>query len=107
METNKYYVQIGWKGNPPVKVDSETGELKHIVDDGDVGIDIGTSIIAISSKTEVKILELSNKVQNIEYEKRKLFRKMDRSRRTTNLDYYNEDGTIERQGNKNLSNIAI
>lgn len=52
----KFYVHIVWKGNPPVKVDTETGELKHMV--GDVGIDIGISTVAISSKTEVKILEL-------------------------------------------------
>lgn len=99
----KFYVQIVWKGNPPVKVDTETGELKHMVGDGDVGIDIGISTVAISSKTEVKILELANKVQNIEHEKCKLLRKMDRSRRTTNPDHYNEDGTIKRQGNKKVT----
>src|SRR5574344_949033 len=28
---NKYYVQIVFKGNPPVKVNTETGEIKHII----------------------------------------------------------------------------
>ena len=74
----KYYVQIVFKGNPPVKVDTETGEIKHYIGNGDVGIDIGTSTIAISSQSDIKILELADRVQNIENQKQKLLRKMDR-----------------------------
>lgn len=96
----KYYVQIVFKGNPPVKVNAETEEIKHCIGTGDVGLDIGTSSIAISSQTDVKILELADKVQNIENQKRRLLRKMDRSRRATNQDNYNEDGTVKKQGNK-------
>lgn len=98
----KYYVQIVFKGNPPIKVDNETGEVKHYLGEGDVGIDIGTSTIAYSSATDVKILELADKVQNIENQKRRLLRKMDRSRRSTNPDNYNEDGTIKKQGNRKM-----
>lgn len=98
----KYYVQIVFKGTPPIKVDNETGEVKHYIGEGDVGIDIGTSTIAYSSATDVKILELANKVQDIEDEKRRLLRKMDRSRRVTNPNNYNEDGTIKKQGNKKM-----
>ena len=98
----KYYVQIVLKGNPPVKVDTDTGERKHEIGKGDVGIDIGTRTIAISSKSDVKILELADKVQNIENQKQKLLRTMDRSRRVTNPDNYNEDGTIKKQGNKKV-----
>lgn len=100
---NKYYVQIVFKGTPPIKVDNETGEVKHYIGEGDVGIDIGTSTIAYSSSTDVKILELADKVQNIENEKRRLLRKMDRSRRATNLDNFNKDGTIKKQGNKKVT----
>lgn len=99
----KYYVQIIFKGTPPVKINTETGEVKHSLGEGDVGIDIGTSTIAYSSSHDVKILELADKVQNIESQKRKLLRKMDRSRRATNPDNYNEDGTIKKQGNKKVS----
>lgn len=99
---NKYYVQIVFKGTPPIKVDNETGEVKHYIGEGDVGIDIGTSTIAYSSSTDVKILELADKVQNIEDEKRRLLRKMGRSRRATNPDNYNEDGTIKKQGKKRV-----
>lgn len=98
----KYYVQIVFKGNPPIKVDNETGEVKHYIGEGDVGIDIGTSTIAYSSATDVKILELADKVQDIEDEKRRLLRKMDRSRRVTNPNNYNEDGTVQKQGNKKM-----
>lgn len=96
----KYYVQIIFKGNPPVKINKETGEIKHSIGQGDVGIDIGTSIIAYSSSTDVKILELADRVQNIEDRKRRLLRRMDRSRRAMNPDNYNEDGTIKKQSNK-------
>lgn len=99
----KYYVQIVFKGNPPIKVDNETGEVKHYIGEGDVGIDIGTSTIAYSSTTDVKILELADEVQNIENQKRRLLRKIDRSRRATNTDNYNEDGTVKKQGNERLT----
>jgi hypothetical protein len=95
-------VQIVFKGNPPIKVDNETGEIKHHIGQGTVGLDIGTSTIAVASQSDIKILELADKVQNIENKKQKLLRKMDRSRRATNPDNYYEDGTIKKQGNKKI-----
>ena len=88
----KFYVQVVFKGNPPVKVDTKTGEIKHCIGNGDVGLDIGTRTIAISSQSDVKILELADRVQNIENQKQKILRKMDRSRRAT----------IKKQGNKKV-----
>lgn len=98
----KYYVQIVFKGNPPVEINTATGKIKHCLGQGDVGIDIGTSTVAYSSSTDVKILELADRVQNIDNKKRRLLRKMDRSRRATNPDNYNEDGTIKKQGSKKV-----
>lgn len=98
----KFYVQVVFKGSPPVKVDIETGEIKHCIGDGDVGLDIGTRSIAISSQSDVKILELADRVQSIEDQKKKILRRMDRSRRATNPDNYNKDGTIKKQGNKKV-----
>lgn len=98
----KYFAQIIFEGIPPIKVNKETGEIKYCIGHGDVGLDIGTSTIAISSETDVKILELADRVQNIENEKRRLLRKMDRGRRATNPDNYNGDGTIKKQGNKKV-----
>lgn len=99
---NHYYVQVVFKGNPPVKIDTLTGEIKHSIGNGDVGIDIGTSTIAIASDTDVKILELADKVQNIENEKHRIMRKLDRSKRAMNPQNYNQDGTIRKQGNKKV-----
>lgn len=101
---NKYklYVQVVFKGIPPIKFNKETGEIKHSLGSGDVGLDIGTSTIAVSSKTDVKLLILADKVQNIEDEKRRLLRKMDRSMRSTNPENYNENGTIKKHGNKKV-----
>ena len=96
----KFYVQVVFKGKPPIKTDVNTGEVKHHIGNGDVGLDIGTKTIAISSQSDVKILELADKVQNIENQKRQLLQKMDRSRRAANPNNYNEDGTIKKQGSK-------
>lgn len=96
----KFYIQVIFKGTPPTKFNQETGAIKHSLGDGDVGLDIGTSTIAISSKTDVKLFILADKVQNIEVEKRWLLRKMDRSRRATNPKNYNENGTIKKQRNQ-------
>lgn len=98
----KFYIQVVFKGTPPTKFNKGTGEIKHSLGEGDVGLDIGTSTIAISSNTDVKLLILADKVQNIEDEERCLLRKMDRSRRATNHNNYNEDGTIKKQGNKKI-----
>jgi Ni/Co efflux regulator RcnB len=97
----KFYIQIVFKGVPPLKI-TKDGEIKRYMGEGDVGLDIGTQTIAISSKNDVKIYELADRVQNIEDEKLKLLRKLDRSRRKSNPENYNEDGTIKKQGNKKV-----
>jgi hypothetical protein len=94
-----YYVQLVLDGVPPLKYDKETGEVKHYINEGKVGLDIGPQTIGISNRNEVKLLELAPEINNIEKEKRILQRKMDRSRRSMNPNKYNEDGTIKK-GNK-------
>ena len=98
----KFYVQIVFKGAVPNKIDAKTGVIKHYIGSGVVGLDIGTQTVAISSKTDVKIYELADKAQNIENEKRRILRKMDRSRRAMNPNNFNSDGTIKKQGNKKV-----
>lgn len=92
----KYCVQLMIEGIPPMKFDTNTGEIKHTIGLGSVGIDIGTKTIAYSSESEVKLLELCPEVDNIEHKKLILQRKLDRQRRSNNPDNYNEDGTIKR-----------
>ena len=91
----KFYVQLIMEGIPPTKVNKD-GEINRTLGQGNVGIDIGTRTIAYSSKYEVGLLELCPKVENIENEKNKLQRKLDRQRRANNPNNYNEDGTIKR-----------
>jgi len=91
-----WYVQLMLEGKPSVKCDGQTGELRHPIGNGAVGIDIGPQTIAYASKTEVGLQELANQVKNIEHEKRIIQRKLDRSRRATNPDNYALDGTIKK-----------
>lgn len=91
----KYYLQIVFKGVPPMKINKD-GEVKRHIGNGTVGLDIGTQTIAIVSNVDVKLLELADRVNNIEKEKRRILRYMDRSRRANNPDNFNEDGTIKK-----------
>lgn len=91
----KYYLQIVFKGIPPMKINKD-GEVKRHIGNGTVGLDIGTQTIAIVSNVDVKLLELADRVNNIEKEKRRILRYMDRSRRANNPDNFNEDGTIKK-----------
>jgi len=92
----KYYIQLVLEGVPPIKYNKETGEVKHSLGKGNVGIDIGTKTIAISSKKEVKLLELCPEVENIEHKKMIILRKLDRQRRANNPNNYNENGTVKK-----------
>ena len=92
----KYYLQIVFKGLRPAKRRKSDGSFIQKLGKGDVGIDIGTSTVAYSSETEVKLLELADKAQGYERERLLLQRKLDRSRRATNPNNYNEDGTCKK-----------
>ena len=91
----KFYIQLVMEGLPPIKVTND-GEIKRSIGTGNVGIDIGTRTIAFSSQYDVKLLELCPEVENIQKEKNKLQRKLDRQRRSNNPNNYNEDGAIKR-----------
>jgi hypothetical protein len=88
-----YYIQLIMEGIPPTKV-TKQGEIKGKTGIGNVGIDIGTQTIAYSSQYDVKLLELASNINKIDREIKLLQRKMDRSKRATNPDKYNENGTI-------------
>lgn len=85
---NKYYVQLTIEGTKPNK--------GRILGKGNVGIDLGRSTVAVASKDSVFIDKLAQKIENIEYELAVIERAMDRSRRKSNPQNYNEDGTVKR-----------
>ena len=95
----KYYAQLVLEGYPPVKCDSN-GVMKHPVNQGRIGLDIGTQTLAISGKDicDLRVLAPSARAQarGLTNEIARTQRAMDRSRRVTNPKYYNSDGTIKR-----------
>ena len=84
----RWFAQLIFKGCPPNK-NRQYGDSSKTQ-----GIDIGTSTIAIVSNDEAKLMELAPNCKENERMIRILSRKMERSRRTTNPNNYNKDGTI-------------
>jgi len=83
----RYFLQIVFEGTP---------ETNFQLGKGEVGLDIGTSTVAISSDDEVKLLKLSE----TEQEARKiriLQRSLERKRRMANPDNYDENGKIKKK----------
>lgn len=87
----KYYIQITLKGHVPDKFDKQTGELKRQLGKGNVGLYFTSTSLTVSTENGVKTYPLE--IKNNEDEKTELLQKMDASRRATNPDNYNEDGT--------------
>lgn len=93
---DRWYAQLALEGKPVIKRHPVSGEPTHPVGRGAVGLDIGPQTLAYAANDKCDLVELADQVQNIEQEKRRLQRKMDRSRRATNPDNYHKDGTIKR-----------
>lgn len=95
----KYYAQFILEGYPPTKCDGN-GVMKHPVNQGRIGLDIGTQTLAISGKDicDLRVLAPSARAQarGLTNEIARTQRATDRSRRVTNPKYYNSDGTIKR-----------
>lgn len=89
---NRYFVQFALEGFPPKKRNQNYSDDEN----ARVGLDIGTSTLAIASENEVKLLELAEGLSVDEREKRVLQRKLDRQRRANNPNKYNDDGTINK-----------
>lgn len=87
----KYYIQITLKGHVPDKFDKQTGELKRQLGKGNVGLYFTSTSLTVSTEKGVKTYPLE--IKNHEDKKTELLQKMDASRRATNPDNYNEDGT--------------
>lgn len=91
-----WYAQLSLEGKPAIKRDPESGKRRHSIGRGAVGLDIGPQTLAYSACGAADLVELADQVQNIEQMKRRLQRKLDRSRRATNPDNYADNGTIRR-----------
>ena len=94
----RVYVHITVEGRAKPKYD-RFGNPKHKLGKGVVGCDIGTQTIAYTSDTEVGLKNLAERGSSISTNERKerlIYRAMDRSRRATNPQNYNPDGTIKK-----------
>ena len=94
----RVYVHLTIEGKTKLKYDKH-GNPRHKYGKGVIGADIGTQTVAYTSDTEVGLKNLSergNSIQTSERKERLLHRAMDRSRRATNPQNYNDDGTVKK-----------
>ena len=84
----KYYLEINLQGTPPHKVIKPKSNK--------VGIDIGTSTIAVCSKEGIIFKELNDGIEKIDKEIAILNRKADKLRRINNPNNFNPNGTIKK-----------
>ena len=94
----KIYLHLTIEGKAKPKYDRH-GNLRHKHGKGVIGADIGTQTVAYTSNTEVGLKNLSERGKSIQISERKerrLYRAMDRSRRATNPQNYNNDGTVKK-----------
>ena len=86
---NRFYAQLVCEGRPYQKLKNKIGE-------GDVGLDLGPSTIAVIGLLEAFLEQFCNELNEIWKEIRLQQRHLDRQRRANNPGNYNPDGTIKR-----------
>ena len=94
----RLYLHLTIEGKAKPKYDKH-GNPRHKYGNGMIGADIGTQTVAYTSDAEVGLKNLSergNSIQASEKKERLLYRAMDRSRKATNPQNYNDDGTIKK-----------
>ena len=92
----KYYVQLCLDGEPAIKFNKETGELKHSIKDGKVGVYITTKNVTVATPERIINYSLSEGCPDYSDRITELQRYMDNSRRATNPENFNKDGTIKK-----------
>ena len=94
----RVYLHVTIEGKAKPKYD-RYGNQRYKYGKGMIGADIGTQTVAYTSNTEVGLKNLSergNSIQKSERLERRYYRAMDRSRRATNPQNYNLDGTVKK-----------
>ena len=97
---DRYFIQILFRGTPPAKIDEKTGEFLHPMGKGAVSIAVGSERLAVISDKGFEFLSLSPARKDRSERIAEIQRALDASRRATNPDNFNEDGTVKRQGRK-------
>ena len=83
-DERRWYIQLIQEGMPPGK---ETNSA------GIIGLDIGPSTVAMVGEDVADLVKFCPTIEQPWKEMRRLQRKVDRSRRATNPDCFNQDGT--------------
>ena len=97
----RVFIHLSIEGAAKTKF-REDGTKRHSLGKGLVGCDIGPQSIAYTSKEEVGLKNLAERGKSIqvrERQERLLMQKMERSRRASNPENYNDNGTV-RKGRK-------
>lgn len=84
----RWFVQLMQEGRPPLKYQTVDGAI--------VGLDIGPSTVAVMGDEAGSLVKLAPSVEQPWAEARRLQRSMDRSRRATNPQCFNANGTWKR-----------
>lgn len=103
----KYYVQLCVVGPPTVKYDISTGEIKNPVGEGRVGVYIDTTSVTVYSDQGKTYFDLSEGFDVQEEKIADLQRYLDNSRRISNPDNYNPDGTTKKGQMKNGKRVRL
>ena len=93
-----YMCQIVFEGAVPAKIDPKTGELMRQHGQGDVEVYIGSGSVQLKKDGQVISYPLAPSTESFlskDVKIQEIDAKMERSRRQTNPQYYNEDGTIK------------
>ena len=90
----RYFVQLTYAGDPPVKVAPETGEVLHPLGKGRVGNDIGPQTLATVSDHNAALVVLAERSQDLQKQLRRINRAMDRSRRAMNPAMFDDKGSV-------------
>lgn len=84
----RWFAQLVQKGNAPRKYETVPGAV--------VGLDVGPSTVAVVADAAAALVPLAPEVEQPWAKMRRIQRAMDRSRRATNPDCFNADGTFKR-----------
>lgn len=96
----RVFVHLTLEGNPLPKKNRKDGSMRHdFSKKGIVGSDLGPQSIAVTARGETVLENLAERghesTRKHENREARLLRMMDRSRRATNPDNYNKNGTVK------------
>jgi len=90
---NRFYIQLILEGTPYQNPKNKIGMEE-------IGLDVGVGTIGIVGDTKAELKQFCSKLIPNQKAKRKLQRKLDRSRRVMNPDNFNENGTVKKGSRK-------